>query len=164
MNPGIKHSIQLGGHTWVWGRNGLCIIICTGLIYALPSYPEWVHIPTSKFWVTICSVCWFTLYTGLGLKEPRISFLSSFPSFSIPSFLSTFHLVKSLWGKLKTFLENIQVCFLSGNAWTSFRRYPTCCETVKLPVFVSDGFQFESMIEWFSEHLNKKKSVYFVIN
>lgn len=94
---------------------------------------------------------------GLGLKEPRISFLSSFPSFfSIPSFLSPFHLGKSLCGNLKTLLQNIQVCFLSGNAWASFRRHPTCCETVRLPVFVSDGFQFESRTEWFSDHLNEK--------
>lgn len=102
------------------------------------------------------------LYTlGLDLKEPRISFPSFFP---IPSLLSTFHLGQSLWSNLKTLLQNIQVCFLSGNAWANFRRYPTCCETVRPPVFVSDGFQFESRIEWFSEHLNEKKSVHFFIN
>lgn len=164
MNPGIKHSIQLGGHTWVWGRNGLCTIICTGLTYTLLSYPEWVHTPPSKFWVTTCSHMSSGFCTSIysihwvGLKEPRISFLSSFPFFfSIPSFLSPFHLGKSLWGNLKALLQNIQVCFPSGNAWASFRRYPTCCETGRLPVFVSDGFQFESRIECFQSFWMKKK-------
>lgn len=40
MNPGIKHSIQLGGHIQMQGINGPNIIICTGLIYALLSYPD----------------------------------------------------------------------------------------------------------------------------
>lgn len=107
---------------------------------------------SSGFCTLIYSIHW------VGLKEPRISFLSSFPSFfSIPSFLSPFHLGKSLWGNLKALLQNIQVCFPSGNAWASFRRYPTCCETGRLPVFVSDGFQFESRIECFQSFWMKKK-------
>lgn len=43
MNPGIKYSIQLGGHIWMWGINGPNIIICTGLIYVLLSYPDWIQ-------------------------------------------------------------------------------------------------------------------------
>lgn len=158
MNPGIKHSIQLGGHTWVWGRNGLCTIICTGLTYTLLSYPEWVHTPPSKFWVTMCSHLssgWFTRSTGWVWKNREFLIFSILLLYSFLPF--SFSLGKSLWGNLKALLQNIQVCFPSGNAWASFRRHPTCCETGRLPVFVSDGFQFESRIEWFSELLNEKK-------
>lgn len=128
----------------------------------LSEYTHLLQSSESQF-VHICHLV--DLLDPLGGFERTENF-SSFPSFfSIPSFLSPFHLGKSLWGNLKALLQNIQVCFPSGNAWASFRRHPTCCETGRLPVFVSDGFQFESRIEWFSELLNEKKeSVHFVIN
>lgn len=40
MNPGIKRSIQLGGHVRVCGTHRPGVIICTGLIYVLLSYPD----------------------------------------------------------------------------------------------------------------------------
>lgn len=40
MNPGIKRSIQLGGHVCVCGTLGPGVIICTGLTYALLSCPD----------------------------------------------------------------------------------------------------------------------------